>query len=198
MSDTDSSDHSSDLTEEDRLLFLQSVGSVNPIQHDRAQLIRDRPAPRPTPHLNDELQVMDELLSHEIDPDVMISGEEITFQRPGLQNKRMTRLRQGRFRVQEELDLHRMNSEAARKSIEYFISRARHDGLSCVLIIHGKGLRSKGTGPVLKDLTAQVLRRIKPVMAFTSAKPMDGGTGAVYVLLRSLSGLMGRREGKSI
>lgn len=184
MSDSDSPDPPFDLSEEDRLLFLQSVGSVNPVQHDRARLIRDRPAPLPTQHLNDEQQVMNELLSHEIDPEVLVTGEEISFMRSGLQNRVMAQLRRGRFRIQDELDLHRMNSEAARKSIEYFISRARHDGLGCVLIIHGKGLRSKGAGPVLKELTAQVLRRIKAVMAFTSARPSDGGTGAVYVLLR--------------
>jgi DNA-nicking Smr family endonuclease len=53
-----------------------------------------------------------------------------------------------------------------------------------VRIVHGKGLRSRATGPVLKALTDRLLRRRDDVIAFASARPALGGTGAVVVLLK--------------
>ena len=52
-------------------------------------------------------------------------------------------------------------------------------------IIHGKGYRSGARGPILKSAVNDWLRRDMDVMAFVSARPIDGGTGAVYVLLRA-------------
>ncbi len=51
-------------------------------------------------------------------------------------------------------------------------------------IIHGKGLRSGAEGPILKRLVDGMLRQRADVLAFASAKPAKGGTGAVIVLLR--------------
>ena len=183
MKKTDPSSENNTISDEDRALFSDTIGQVRPIRSDRVIPERKKPEARPVQHLKDEQSVMDELMTHEIDPEVMVTGEELLFRRPGLQNRVIRRLQQGRYRVQDELDLHHMNAEAARKSIDYFIEQSLKSGIGCVLIIHGKGLRSKNTGPVLKDLTASMLRRMKPVMAFCSARSIDGGTGAVYVLL---------------
>ena len=51
-------------------------------------------------------------------------------------------------------------------------------------IVHGKGYRSGARGPVLKTAVNLWLRRHADVMAFVSARAIDGGAGAVYVLLR--------------
>ena len=74
---------------------------------------------------------------------------------------------------------------AAQASIAAFLAEARHTGLRCVRVIHGKGLRSKAAGPVLKGLTDRLLRRRDDVIAFASARPAQGGTGAVVVLLKA-------------
>ena len=50
-------------------------------------------------------------------------------------------------------------------------------------IIHGKGRGSGQRGPVLKSAVNRWLRRFDTVRAFCSARKMDGGTGALYVLL---------------
>jgi len=105
--------------------------------------------------------------------------------RPGLQKRVLTRLRRGHWRVEEEIDLHQMNLEAATASIRHFLAEADRERMSCVRIIHGKGLRSGPEGPQLKRLTARLLSRHPRVAAFASAPPHDGGTGAVYVLLRA-------------
>jgi len=82
------------------------------------------------------------------------------------------------------LDLHQMNAEAARLAILEFIEHAQQRGHGCVRIVHGKGLRSR-KGPVLKWLTRRLLSRHPAVAAFASCRPVDGGTGAVAVLLRN-------------
>lgn len=128
---------------------------------------------------------MVELAQGPIDFEAIETGEEISWLRPGLQQRVLTRLRRGHWRVQDEIDLHQMNVEAAANSVRAFILAAWRDGLSCVKIIHGKGLRSGPDGPRLKRLTARLLTRTDRVCAFASAPRHDGGTGAVYVLLRS-------------
>jgi DNA-nicking Smr family endonuclease len=171
------------IEDDERDLFRQEVGSVRRIRADR---VRQRPAPPPAVARQrelDEIEVMQELAHAPIDFAEVESGEELSWLRPGLQNRVLKRLRRGHWRVQDELDLHQMNTEAAAGSIRSFIDLARRDGLSCVKIIHGKGLRSGPDGPRLKRLTARLLTRIEPVCAFASAPPKDGGTGAVYVLL---------------
>ena len=74
------------------------------------------------------------------------------------------------------------NQETARQVLLDFIVLSVASGHSCVRIIHGKGLRSKKE-PRLKILTNRILRRHPRVAAFASCRPVDGGTGAVDVLL---------------
>ena len=77
-----------------------------------------------------------------------------------------------------------MNAAAAQASIIQFLAETKRSGLRCVRIVHGKGLRSRAAGPVLKGLTDRMLRRRDDVIAFASARPALGGTGAVVVLLK--------------
>jgi len=65
-----------------------------------------------------------------------------------------------------------------------FLDANQRAGRLCVKIIHDKGLRSRTHGPVLKRLVDSLLRRRADVLAFASAAPAEGGTGAVIVLLR--------------
>ena len=94
------------------------------------------------------------------------------------------RLRRGLIPIEDELDLHGQSQAAARERLADFLEQSCGAGRRCVRIIHGKGHRSGGRGPVLKAAVDSWLRRHTDVLAFTSAKAIDGGTGAVYVLLR--------------
>jgi len=71
----------------------------------------------------------------------------------------------------------------AKLALREFLLRALEQHVRCVRIVHGKGLRSGPRGPVLKAAVSGVLRRTGAVLAYVSARPVDGGTGAVYVLL---------------
>jgi DNA-nicking Smr family endonuclease len=95
----------------------------------------------------------------------------------------MRRLRRGHYRVESELDLHGLTLPEAKEQIRSFVARSIARQARCVRIIHGKGLGSGPRGPVLKHAVNVILRRFDAVLAFCSARQVDGGTGAIYVLL---------------
>src|SRR5580704_19150728 len=113
------------------------------------------------------------------------AAASLSFQRGGVQDQVMRRLRRGLIPSEDELDLHGLNQAEARARLADFIAHSRESGRRCVRVVHGKGYRSGARGPILKSAVNLWLRRHLDVMAFTSAKAIDGGTGAVYVLLRA-------------
>jgi DNA-nicking Smr family endonuclease len=117
--------------------------------------------------------------------DAVTGDEALSFQRGGVRIQAMRRLRRGLYPIDDELDLHGLSRSAARNELADFIARSRDRGCRCVRIIHGKGHRSGARGPVLKIAVNLWLRRLPDVMAFVSARAMDGGAGAMYVLLRA-------------
>jgi DNA-nicking Smr family endonuclease len=177
--------HPAQITDDDRRLFREAIGDVQ-----RFDPVAPAPAPgKPAPHPHmleaDEAAVPGELLDMAFDPASLEVGEELAYLRDGYPPKLLRQLKRGQFSVQDDLDLHQMNAAAAQASIVAFLAEARRTGIRCVRIIHGKGLRSKAAGPVLKALTDRLLRRRDDVIAFASARPALGGTGAVVVLLRN-------------
>ncbi|MFV1997872.1 MAG: Smr/MutS family protein [Acidiferrobacterales bacterium] len=173
----------SDSDNEDNL-FKQATGDVRPIKQDRIRPTPKRPRPIPKKTLEDEQQVLDSLLSDDWDPGDIESGEELLFSRPGIQKSVFRKLRTGKYAVEAELDLHGVFVREARGLVGTFIRDSQSRGLRCVRIIHGKGLSSPNKMPVLKNKVNQWLQLIDAVLAFSSALPVDGGTGAVYVLLK--------------
>ena len=118
--------------------------------------------------------------------DASVTAEErLAYRRSGVREQELRRLRRGLIPVEAELDLHGLDQAAARHWVTDFIEASRADRRRCVRIIHGKGLRSGGRGAVLKSALNDWLKRHHDVMAFASAKGIDGGTGALYVLLRA-------------
>ncbi len=111
-------------------------------------------------------------------------GEQVLFARGGLQKKVIRSLKRGEIAVQSECDLHGLRGHEVTQTLENFIDHASRCGHRCVTIIHGKGNRSESRDGVLKPLTIKWLKECARVQGFCSAQQKDGGTGAVYVLLR--------------
>lgn len=174
----------SDDDKDDLDLFRESVGPVRRVRSSRVEPPARRPEATPRMREADERQVVSELAESRPFEHGLESGEELLWLRPGLQKRVLTRLRRGHWSVQDEIDLHQMNADAATRSIRAFLDEALNANRRLVKVIHGKGLRSGPGGPRLKTLTARVLSRHPRVLAFASAPPTDGGTGAVYVLLQ--------------
>jgi DNA-nicking Smr family endonuclease len=107
----------------------------------------------------------------------------LSHRRPGVPASVLRELRRGDYPIEAELDLHGMTVTQAKRALHGFLANALARHLGCVRIIHGKGLRSGSDGPVLKTTVNGVLRKTAAVLAYVSARPADGGTGAVYVLL---------------
>lgn len=143
--------------------------------------------PRPAARFSraDRLAVLEESLRDDaIDPE-LASGEALVFHRNGVQSAVLRKLHRGDYRVQGEIDLHGLTVIQAKQVLREFLAEALIRQWRCVRIIHGKGLRSGHRGPVLKGMVSATLRKLGPVLAYVSARQVDGGTGAVYVLLSS-------------
>lgn len=174
-----------DVAEQDRELFREAVGKIRPLSHqsDTGPGLT-RPQPDARQFELDEARVRDELLTHEFDPASIEMGEEIFYLKSGQAQAMLKRLRRGHFSIRAEIDLHQMTVAVARQAVTAFLNDAIDHRELCVRIVHGKGLRSSARGPVVKRMTEQLLRRRDDVLAFASARPAQGGTGAVLVLLR--------------
>ncbi len=169
---------------DDHELFVQSVGRVRPVKQAAIAVAKPRPLPEPTQSLLDEARVPQELIDSAIDPALIEVGEELSYLKDGHSPQLLRDLKRGRYSIADEIDLHQMTAPVAQEAIAVFLSESKRAGLYCVKIIHGKGLRSRNEGPVLKRLVDRLLRRRADVLAYASAKPEQGGTGAVLVLLR--------------
>lgn len=177
--------------DEEALLFLQSVGEVAPVRKG-AKLV-EPPPPRIDPRRmqNEDAEVLarlSELVAGEGGFDLADSDEFIEGAVANLDPRVLQRLRKGEYAMQGHLDLHGLTRAEAKGELERFLADARHTRKRCVLVVHGRGLHSKDQIPVLKESVQRWLthgRIAKWVLAFSSARPHDGGAGAVYVLLRA-------------
>jgi len=123
--------------------------------------------------------------------DISDSTEYVEGAVVGFDPRVLRRLRRGEFAYQAMIDLHGMSAATARLEVERFVTQALAAGHRAVLIVHGRGRNSKDNVPILKERLKSWLARGRVgrgVLAFTSARPADGGTGALYVLLRRRRG----------
>lgn len=172
-------------SEEDCRIFRAAVAEVTPLTpHGRYLHPAVLPPPIPRSRLRDERAAVLETLR---DPlrwhEEIETGEEAAFVRPGISRQILRRLRRGEWVIQAELDLHGLTKAEARHAFADFMHACRRCGVRCVRIIHGKGLRSPNREPVLKRHVRHWLMQRDEVLAFVSARPVDGGEGAVVVLL---------------
>ena len=172
-------------SQEDIDLFRRSVGTARPVNHDKATRFQKRPSPRPRVRPEFDDAPAGPGFSDGFDSGTVASDETLFFSRPGLQQRQLQRLKRGQLPVGDELDMHGMTTAVARNAISDFIIQCRDRHIRCVRIIHGKGYGSGGDAPVLKNRLNSWLRQHHDVLAFSSTPRRDGGTGAVYVLLRS-------------
>ncbi|WP_324778628.1 Smr/MutS family protein [Thiobacillus sedimenti] len=169
------------------LLFRRAVADAIPLPPSgRAELARPRPQPVARQRRADERQVLVDVLADPWDWEAAVStGEELFFARPGVPTAAVRKLRRGGWVIRGELDLHGHTGEEARIALATFLNRCMIEDRRCVRIIHGKGLGSKNRLPVLKNKVRHWLMQREDVLAFCQARAVDGGSGAVIVLLKS-------------
>ncbi len=168
---------------DDASLFRDAIGPVRRLAEAPAPPTKPRPKPSRRMAELDDASARSEfarLLAH----DLIEAGDALAYRRDEVPARVLQRLRNGLYAVQDELDLHGHDSAGAERLLREFLREAVHGGTGCIRIVHGKGLGSGNGVPVLKNLVDRVLRQRADVLAFHSAPPAQGGTGAVLVLLR--------------
>ena len=136
----------------------------------------------------DQVEVLRESLQQPPDEAVLATGDELSFRRPHISEAVLTRLRRGAYVVDGEIDLHGMTGAEAKAALRIFIAECVDRRLRCVRVVHGKGHGSPGREPVLKAKVKSWLVQRSEVLAFTHARPADGGHGALIVLLKPTPG----------
>jgi DNA-nicking Smr family endonuclease len=169
---------------DDTALFREATRDVKPLSH-APRVVGDAPKPRARARFTraERLRVLEEPLHGPVDDTELSAADPTSFARPGVSAITVRKLRRGQYRIQAQLDLHGLIEAEAEIQLREFLIMALQRNLRCVRIVHGKGLRSGPNGAVLRKLVNRALGRTRQVLAFASARPVDGGTGAVYVLL---------------
>jgi DNA-nicking Smr family endonuclease len=169
-----------------RELFARAVGPVQPLPDRRKHHHPPVPVePIPVQRQRDEQAVLREALSDGFDASSLLDTDDaLSFRRPGVGVDVTRKLRKGEWAIQREIDLHGLRSDEARDALGRFIREAHKLGLRCVRVVHGKGLGSPGKTPVLKAKVQSWLIQKNQVMAYVQARPVEGGAGALLVLLR--------------
>jgi DNA-nicking Smr family endonuclease len=164
-------------------LFRLTIGKVHAVKNDKVLLTEDI---KPKPYPKAQAVNVDRYLSDagELDVEQVGIEDSLSYTAPGLQHNVLKKLRRGQFGLDAEIDLHGLNSNEAKRQLLDFLHNSIKDGCHCVHIVHGKGYRSTDNHPVLKNNLNLWLRQHQAVQAFCSAPSKDGGTGAVFVLLK--------------
>jgi len=167
----------------DATVFQEAMRGVKPIAaRARVPPARRKPPAKARFTAADRAMVLVESLQGSLG-EIGDTGDEISFRRAGVQDGVMRKLKRGEYRVEEICDLHGLRADEAKAAVREFLAEALAHNLRCVRIIHGKGMNSGPRGPVIKTAVNMILRKTAPVLAFTSARRVDGGTGAINVLL---------------
>jgi DNA-nicking Smr family endonuclease len=163
------------------------MSDAKPLKEEkRIPAFAKKPKPKARFTRADEHATLAESLEVDIDDLEESSGEALRFQRAMVGQTTMRMLTRGSYAIQAEIDLHGMTLVEAKPILENFVLRCARSNKLCIRIVHGKGLGSGERGPVLKQGVARWLRKWDVVLAFVSARQVDGGTGAIYVLLKQV------------
>ena len=167
-------------------LFATTVGAVVPLKKSATPaLARARPPALARQRQRDEAAALAESISDAFDVESLLETDDaLSFRRRGIGIDVVRKLRRGVWVLQDEIDLHGLRSDAARERVADFVRESARAGLRCIRIVHGKGLGSPGREPVLKAKVKSWLVQRSEVLAFTHARPADGGHGALIVLLK--------------
>jgi len=170
--------------QEDIALFRQEIGQVEHIAQDKIIPVT-KPQTTALRTRQAKLSESESALSDIYAPTTLVGSEEaLSFRRSGIQERMLSRLRNGHLKMDAELDLHGMTIPVAHQALQTFIQDCLNYKIRSARIIHGKGWSSKHHKPILKSKLNGWLREIDDVLAFCSARIEDGGTGALYILLR--------------
>ncbi|NVK03141.1 MAG: Smr/MutS family protein [Oceanospirillaceae bacterium] len=178
----DKSDYISDLK-----AFREALSDVKPMAQKRAHTGQARRNDQSASYRREKAQEANELIVDGLSSSLskeMGAEEKVLFALPGVQLKLLKRMQAGHLGWDAGVDLHGFSIDAAREELHSFVDEAKKRGLRGLLVVHGKAYTEPGKPALLKSYVTDWLQQIEGVLAFCSAQPQDGGTGALYVLLK--------------
>ncbi|MEM9208006.1 MAG: Smr/MutS family protein [Pseudomonadota bacterium] len=166
--------------------FRRAMADARPLNKTVLEPVRKQLPAKARFTRADEKAVIGEILQSPSDEVESGSGDHLSYYQSSVGGRTFRKLARGNYSVQAECDLHGLNVADARDTLHAFVEDCLRRGHTCVRVVHGKGRGSGHGGPVLKRKVNGWLRQWDKVLAFVSARPTDGGTGALYVLLKRL------------
>ena len=168
-------------------LFKQAMSGVQPIKQTDVAIVSSSKPKKPTAQILAKRAAavgQDEFSAQGIsDTQAMLnpvaSEAKLSYRLATLQHRVFEQLKTGNLRWYEAVDLHGCTVEQARSAVLQIIEMARAENQNVIKIVHGKGPQA-----ILKTYVNSWLRQHREVLAFVSAPPDQGGTGAVLVLLK--------------
>jgi DNA-nicking Smr family endonuclease len=159
---------------------------VKPLQpYGRHHKKPTHPEPHPVSRKRDDAAVLQASVSDDIDVESLLDTDDaLSYRANGIGPDVLRKLRRGEWSIQSEIDLHGHRVDEAREALVAFLKNALKRNQRCVRVVHGKGLGSQGKTPVLKGKVRAWLVQRDDVIAFCQARPAEGGSGALVVLLR--------------
>ena len=172
----------------DEELFVNAMREVREIKEFRnipLQRKKEMALPGKISSDNEAIKILEEIIAGKRSIHLPDTQEYVEWKNRDYKGVNIKKLHEGKFSVQDCLDLHDMTVEEAEGEVAYFIKDSLIKGHHCIKIIHGRGLRSP-KGPVLKNSLLKWLsgRYRKFIIAFVTARQCDGGLGALYILLK--------------
>ncbi len=171
-----------DLNDDDKAAFNEAMRGVKRLSHTKITAPMPKVAAKPRPIKEDKAEDTYFVFSDYEKLEPVESKDLIQFARSGLQHKILRNLRTGQYNVEAILDLHGKTIDEAKTALSEFLASCKRHGIRHVIMVHGKGRAN--SKPILKNKLNHWLRQTDDVLAFSSALPKDGGSGALYVLLR--------------
>lgn len=176
-------------TDDDITAFRQAMCDVQPLKQpnklEPKKSLSTKPRYKSQAVYFEDFEDIEDFLSDHITT-IVHADEKLFFAKTGLQHKLIHSLQQGKILAAASLDLHKMTVVMARHAVTQFITESLQASYRCIHIIHGKGKLNK-EAPILKNHVNSWLQQHSDVLAFCSARPRDGGVGAVYILLRNVN-----------
>lgn len=194
----------SSISDADKSLFEQAVKDVQKLKTSKAYspnaaghlrpCKRTKTSHHPSHHLDNQTSFSMKHQAWENPTQSVSAFETLEYRQPDCSAQDFKRLKKGHFSTVFELDLHGLTEVQADQALTRFLQEAIAYKTRYLIIVHGKGYNSESKQPVLKNLVNCRLPQWSQVLAFCSAQPKHGGTGAVYVFLKKQGTASGTDE----
>ncbi len=174
------------ISDKDKRLFREATKGTAPLpNHDTKKVLKLDTAEESYGYRRQQASTQQKSMqSFDVINPTLLAEDKVFYAQDGVNHKQLALLKKGQYQWQARLDLHGYTIAQADECLKTFIEQCQQASQRYLMIVHGKGARSADDKPLIKNLVVQRLGQHPEVIAYSSAQPADGGTGALYVILK--------------